>query len=1385
MRIFNTDFSKRTVRRLAGPALSLAGLALMTAPSEAQATDGGSESCTDDSQCDDYNWDTENWCHQGSCKTVRRHKQSCKVQPKQNCWSDYACQDGNPNTVNWCEFDGFDWFNWWKPGKCYSAPRDGSGCVGGGDPTQCTRNRDCRDGDRNTRDWCFEGSCFHIDKNSEACLEDGSYCLGNRHCSDGDRNTVDWCYRGECYHAPKDGGGSCEPGQGCDPADCPDDGNDCTQADCVGDSCAQINVDDGTACNNNSGVCSDGVCQVCDPDQCPEDDNPCTFAACLFGACAQSEVDNGTSCGDEKVCQDGLCTDVVCNPANCPNDSNECTVPACDQDGECALNPVDDNTSCDGGNGSCQAGVCQPNFVCDPATCPADGNECTEAACENNACVQANVQNGTCNNGNGVCDQGNCVECVEDSQCDDSNECTSGSCSSNGVCEYTPVGNGASCNAGAGVCISGNCAAVCNPANCPDDGNECTESFCQADNSCGTRPVSAGSSCAGGAGSCDDNGTCDVCMPSDCADSNECTQASCNGATCENNNVQDGTSCNNNQGVCQAGACVGCIDDSQCTDGNACNGAETCVNSVCQAGTAVECAQVECQAGSCDPTDGSCSYTNLADGALCANGSGTCTAGSCNVCEVSNCDDQNECTIDSCDGPNCSNVNVDDGTSCANGSGTCQNGTCDVCEDSECDDQNDCTVDACQGAVCTNTPVGDGNSCGNDGGVCSGTSCVECINDTGCDDGSACNGAETCVNNSCQAGTTVECAPVECQVGVCNEPSGDCGYTNLADGSSCSDGAGQCFGGQCTVCQPSDCEDETNECTAARCNETNQCVDEPVTDGTPCTGGQCNSGQCVECVADSDCAAATNCTEAATCVNNSCQAGAPVVCPDDGNVCTAHACDPATGCVTSNVADGTSCGTNGETCQAGVCQTPVLCDPIEVTVYTTRRGAVNNPTAIFSNNDWKVRGNGYQIRYVNADPTTRAYWCWDLDNIDGTVLSAEFSATHSSNSYESIDTEEVVSLNELVEPCDARLDAEFDVSPKPAFNQSFFNDAGDGASYGTFTATAASVNTTEVVTLNAAGIAGIQNAIDNNQPFGMGGSLVNTRPGGFERVFKGTTGDNPPKFTKLNLVIRPNTCATTETLQPVDLGHWIRFYQESTQTDLLTYRYQNPSPALRPEHQNYPTGRQIQPGGRIGEGRAYFIFDVGGVSDAKAAKLRLWVSQRQPGFNEFGAYNSIDPSETVVLREFSGYTPAQILDTTALPYRDNFNHTNDRPVFDAMGVGEFYSDRVFTQSDEETNLIPNPNAPAGTVCNDFLAAIPCGKWVEFPLNDAGLAALNANNGQWMFSMSMVSFSPSNTVGASGWESTMHGTVVDLSPGAGPNLYPAYKAPEPQLVITRF
>lgn len=1071
MRIFNTDFSKRTVRRLAGPALSLAGLALMTAPSEAQANNGDGESCTSDSQCDDYNWDTENWCHQGSCKTVRRHKQSCKDQPKQDCWSDYACQDGNPNTVNWCEFDGFDWFNWWKPGKCYSAPRDGSGCVGGGEPTQCTRNRDCRDGDRTTRDWCFEGSCFHIDKSDAACLEDGSYCLGNRHCGDGDRNTIDWCYQGECYHAPKDGGGSCKPGQGCDPADCPDDGNDCTQADCVGDSCAQINVDDGTACNNNSGVCSDGVCQVCDPDQCPEDDNPCTFAACLFGACAQSEVDNGTSCGDEKVCQDGLCIDVVCNPANCPNDSNECTVPACDQDGECALNPVDDNTSCDGGNGSCQAGVCQPNFVCDPATCPADGNECTEAACENNACVQANVQNGT--------------------------------------------------------------------------------------------------------------------------------------------------SCNNNQGVCQAGACVGCIDDSQCSDANACNGAETCVNNVCQAGTAVECAQVECQAGSCDPNDGSCSYTDL------------------------------------------------------------------------------------------------------------------------------------------------------------------------ADGSSCSDGAGQCFGGQCTVCQPSDCEDETNECTAARCNETNQCVDEPVTDGTPCTGGQCNSGQCVECVADSDCASATNCTEAATCVNNSCQAGAPVVCPDDGNICTAHSCDPATGCVTSNVADGTSCGTNGETCQAGVCQTPVLCDPIEVTVYATRRGAVNNPTSPFSGNDWKVRGNGYQIRYVNGEAATHSYWCWDLDNIDGTILSAEFSATHSNNTYQSADATETVSLNEMVEPCDSSLDIEFDTSPKPvAFNQRIFNDTGDGPSYGTFTASAASANTTELVTLNAAGIAGIQNAIDNNRPFGMGASLLSSRTGGQERVFKGTTGDNPPKFTKLNLVVRPNTCATTETLQAVDLGHWIRLYQDSTQTDLLTYRYRNPSPDLRPEHQNYPTGRQIQPGGRIGEGRAYFIFDVGGVSDAKAAKLRLWVSQRQPGFNEFGAYNSIDPSETVVLREFSGYTPAQILDTAALPYRDDYNHTNDRPVFDAMGVGELYSDRVFTQSDEETNLIPNPNAPAGTVCNDFLAAIPCGKWVEFPLNDAGLAALNANNGQWMFSMSMVSFSPSNTVGASGWESVMQGTIVDLSPGAGA-LYPAYKAPEPELVISRF
>lgn len=54
------------------------------------------------------------------------------------------------------------------------------------------------------------------------------------------------------------------------------------------------------------------------------------------------------------------------------------------------------------------------------------------------------------------------------------------------------------------------------------------------------------------------------------------------------------------------------------------------------------------------------------------------------------------------------------------------------CVPADCDDSNPCTTDTCVASVCHHDNV---------------------TNGTGCSDGIDCNGAETCVNGECTAGT--------------------------------------------------------------------------------------------------------------------------------------------------------------------------------------------------------------------------------------------------------------------------------------------------------------------------------------------------------------------------------------------------------------------------------------------------------------------------------------------------------------------------------------------------------------------------------------------------------------------------------------------------------
>ena len=111
-------------------------------------------------------------------------------------------------------------------------------------------------------------------------------------------------------------------------------------------------------------------------------------------------------------------------------------------------------------------------------------------------------------------------------------------------------------------------------------------------------------------------------------------------------------------------------------------------------------------------------------------GAGSCQDGVCepdDLCQGVDCDDQNECTIDTCAAGNCSNT-PDTGASCDGGAGTCDgagvcvpNAECAVSGDCP-DDGNECTDPVCNAGVCETS--NNTNACDGGAGTCDAGQCV-------------------------------------------------------------------------------------------------------------------------------------------------------------------------------------------------------------------------------------------------------------------------------------------------------------------------------------------------------------------------------------------------------------------------------------------------------------------------------------------------------------------------------------------------------------------------------------------------------------------------------------------------------------------------------------
>ena len=228
----------------------------------------------------------------------------------------------------------------------------------------------------------------------------------------------------------------------------------------------------------------------------------------------------------------------------------------------------------------------------------------------------------------------------------------------------------------------------------------------------------------------------------------------------------------------------------------------------------------------------------------------------------------------------------------------------------------------------------------------------ECTTNADCSDNLYCNGVETCVSGTCQAGTPLTCNDgISCTSGTCNEVTDSCDYVyNDAvcdDGLFC-DGAETCIGlgGDVNGCQagiPPTIDDGVS-CTVDNCNEASNTVTN-TPDNSLCLDGLWCTGQ-EYCDALLDCQLGTpvTCNDGIFCTLDSCGEGTPgdnigscladtsacecsvatqAVDCNDNNPCTDDVCGSDLTC--SNVNDNTNtCNDNAfctmnDRCSAGTC----------------------------------------------------------------------------------------------------------------------------------------------------------------------------------------------------------------------------------------------------------------------------------------------------------------------------------------------------------------------------------------------------------------------------------------------------------------------------------
>jgi hypothetical protein len=152
-----------------------------------------------------------------------------------------------------------------------------------------------------------------------------------------------------------------------------------------------------------------------------------------------------------------------------------------------------------------------------------------------------------------------------------------------------------------------------------------------------------------------------------------------------------------------------------------------------------------------------------------------------------------------------------------------------ICQTADnCNDGNDCTVDSCIGGACQRTLSAPGTPCGDqlntqctDPDTCDGIGvCLanHAPDGTLCDDGLSCTIGDDCVGGVCRQGTPRNCKDgVACTVDSCDAATGAC--THVPNNGACPQDGAFCNGQE--YCNPAaGCASSGNPCQANQfCNE--------------------------------------------------------------------------------------------------------------------------------------------------------------------------------------------------------------------------------------------------------------------------------------------------------------------------------------------------------------------------------------------------------------------------------------------------------------------------------------------------------------------------------------------------------------------------------------